>query len=76
MIELKWKRPASFDYPNIWHTFTAKDIDSDQLVEYFIADLPESQSDEALKMLTKDFCQDEPMCEAYGMNGISFSTKF
>lgn len=66
MIELKWKRPASFDYPKIWHKFTAKDVDSDRLVEYFIADLPESQHDEALKMLTEDFCKDEPMCEAYG----------
>lgn len=66
MLELKWKRPESFDYPKIWHTFTAKDIDSDRLVDYFIADLPESQNDEALKMLTQDFCKDEPMCKAYG----------
>lgn len=66
MVELKWKRPKSFDYPKIWHKFTAKDVDSDRLVEYFIADLPESQNDEALKMLTEDFCKDEPMCEAYG----------
>lgn len=66
MVELKWIRPTSFDYPKIWHKFTAKDIDSDRMVEYFIADLPESQNDEALKMLTRDFCKDEPMCEAYG----------
>lgn len=66
MVELKWKRPVSFDYPKIWHTFEAKDIDSDRPVEYFIADLPESQRDEALKMLIQDFCKEEPMCEAYG----------
>lgn len=63
---LRWKRSKSFDYPKIWHTFEAKDINSDRFVEYFIADLPYSQHDEALKLLIEQFCKEEPMCEAYG----------
>lgn len=70
MIELKWNRPKSFDYPKIWQTFRAKEMDSDRLVDYFIADLPKSQSDEALKMLIQDFCRDESICKAFGKTTI------
>lgn len=67
IFEFKWKRPGSTDFPKVWHTFMAKDIDSDELVEYRIEDLTESRSEEAIKLLVEHFCNDEPLCDAFGM---------
>lgn len=66
-IELQWKRPNSIEYPKVWHTFKAKDVNSDNLVEYRIEDLTESKYEDALAMLVEYFCRDEPTCQAYGM---------
>lgn len=68
LVELQWKRPKSTNYPNIWHTFKAKDIDSDALVEYRIEDLCESRSEDAINMMRQFFCKDEPLCVALGMS--------
>lgn len=65
-IVLKWTRPKTSEYPRIWHTFVAKDIDSDTLVEYCIQDMPESRFDEAVQLMTINFCRDEPLNEALG----------
>lgn len=65
--EFQWKRPESSDFPRVWHTFMAKDTESDDLVEYRIEDLTESRIEEAIKMLVKFFCNDEPLCAALGM---------
>lgn len=65
-IELKWKRPKSSEFPKVWHTFKAKDVESAELVEYRIQDLPESRADEALNCMIQYFCKDEPLCQAYG----------
>lgn len=66
-IELKWKRPKSSEFPKVWHTFMAKDVESTELVEYRIQDLPESRKEEALNCMVQYFCKDEPLCQAYGM---------
>lgn len=66
IIGLKWTRPKTSEYPKIWLTFEAKDIDSDKLVEYRIQDLPESRFDEAIQLMTMNFCRDEPLNEALG----------
>lgn len=65
-IDLKWQRPGSLGFPRVWHTFQAKDIGSDELVEYRIKDLPEDRFDEALEFIVPLFSKDEPLCEAYG----------
>lgn len=65
-VELKWKRPHSAEYPKVWHKFTAKDVDSDNLVEYRIEDLTESKYEASLAMMVEYFCRDEPTCAAYG----------
>lgn len=67
LFSLKWKRPESTDFPKVWHTFQAKDIDSNNLVDYTIEDLPESKFDEAISILVESFCKGEPMWMAYGM---------
>lgn len=70
IIESEWKRPESSEYPKIWHTFKARDIDSNDLVEYRIQDLPESRFAEAIKMMSTAFCRDEPITGAYGALNI------
>lgn len=66
-VDLQWKRPESLKFPKIWLTFKAKDIDSDELVEYCIQDLPESRFQDAMDFMLTIFCKDEPVSEAYGM---------
>lgn len=61
-----WKRPQSTEFPKIWRTFTAKDSDSDRLVEFRIEDLTESRYDEAIEIMVQLFCNGEPLCTALG----------
>lgn len=66
-IKLKWTRPELMDFPKIWHTFKAKDTDSDELIEYRIQDIPDSRKEEAVHCMVQQFSRDEPLCDAYGM---------
>lgn len=66
-INLKWKRPESVEYPKIWHNFKVKNINTNEVEEYRIQDLPESRTDEALDFIIQHYCKDEPICAAYGM---------
>lgn len=66
MVCLKWKRPETSEYPKTWLTFQAKDIDSNELVEYRIQDLPESRYEEAVQFMAANFCKDEPLSQAFG----------
>lgn len=59
-----WTRPANVPYPSVWHTFRAKDVDSDQLVNYVVQDLPEERFEEAIGHMLGIFIHDEPTCEA------------
>lgn len=72
--KLTWRRPETSEFPKIWSTFKAKDIDSDELVEYRIQDLPESRFEDALDFLVEILSKSEPLCEAYGKS-IFFSNK-
>lgn len=65
-ITLKWKRPSSVEYPKIWHTFKARDIDSDDLVEYRIVDVPKSRADDVYEHMRLNYILDEPVGQAFG----------
>lgn len=65
IIEPKWKRPESAER-RVWNTFKARNIDSDELVEYRIEDLPESRFQDVIDLMLPNFLRDEPLCEAYG----------
>lgn len=65
-LNLAWKRPKSSEFPKVWHTFKAKDIGSDELVEYRVQDLPESRFEDALDFMVPILSKSEPLCEAYG----------
>lgn len=59
-----WKRPENVPYPTVWHTFQAKDTDSDRLVTYRVQDLPEERFEEAIGHMMEFFVLDEPTCRA------------
>lgn len=65
-IGLRWKRPETSEYPKTWLVFKAKDIDSDELVEYRIEDLPESRFHEGVQFMASIFCKNAPLHEALG----------
>uniref|UniRef100_A0A2M4BYF9 N-acetyltransferase domain-containing protein n=1 Tax=Anopheles marajoara TaxID=58244 RepID=A0A2M4BYF9_9DIPT len=64
-----WKRPESVPYPCVWHTFQAKDTDSDRLVTYRVQDLPEDRFEEAIAHMIEYFVYDEPTCRAKNIVG-------
>lgn len=70
-LSLKWKRPDNVEYPKVWHTFMARDLDSDQLVEYRIEDLPFEKIDEVFEHMQANYIQDEPIGQVLGMTHIS-----
>lgn len=59
----KWRRPENLKFPSVWYRFKAKDLNSDNLVEYRIQDLPIDRFDDAINHMISDFIPDEPMCE-------------
>lgn len=65
-MKLTWSRPESVEYPKLWCKFRASDIDSDEIVEYRIQDLPELRIPEGIDFMAQHFCLDEPICEALG----------
>lgn len=65
-LTLKWKRPETIEFPKIWHTFEARDLYSDELVEYRIQDLPLDKTDEAFDHMVANYMQDEPIGQVLG----------
>lgn len=64
-IKLNWCRPKSVEYPKIWHTFNARDVDTDQLVQYRIQDLPQSRAEDAYQHMFEGYIQDQPIVQQY-----------
>ncbi|XP_053681237.1 uncharacterized protein LOC128732100 [Anopheles nili] len=64
---MPWVRPANVPYPNVWWTFDAADPDRDDgaLATYRVEDLTEDRFEDAIKLYTENFLDDEPLC-AYG----------
>lgn len=63
-ISLKWKRPESTEYPKVWHRFMARDLNSNDLVEYRIEDLCIEKANEAYEHMRENFLKDEPISDA------------
>lgn len=64
LLPLEWVRPAASEFPKVWRTFKAADLDSDELIEYRIQDLPEDRFDDAIKHLLANYMMDEPITSA------------
>lgn len=63
-----WRRPENVEFPSVWSTFKAKDLNSEDLVEYRVQDLPVERFEEAVKHMSTNFIPDEPMCATRGLN--------
>lgn len=63
VISLKWTRPESTEYPKVWHRFMARDLNSDNLVEYRIEDLCIENANAAYEHMRQNYLKDEPICE-------------
>lgn len=74
IIQMKWKRPDSVEYPKVWCRFQARDLNSDKLVVYRIEDLPESRIEEALLHMKENYMVDEPLGLALGKS-LQFSIR-
>lgn len=66
LSKLIWTRPKTSEYPKVWSTFKARDLDSDELVEYRVQDLPESRFEDAINHMVENFFLDEPITQALG----------
>lgn len=75
-LSLKWKRPDLVEHPKVWHTFKAKDVDSDELVEYRIQDIPSERVDEVFEHMINNYIQDEPIGQALGLYSFPNCTIF
>lgn len=72
VTNLKWKRPVTTEFPKVWHTFKARDLDSDKLVEYRIQDLPLERAEEAFEHMFANYIKDEPIGQVLGIFRIDF----
>lgn len=63
---LKWKRPKTIAYPKVWHRFMARDLNSNNLVEYRIEDLVEERVEDAFQHMRDFYFRDEPVSAALG----------
>jgi hypothetical protein len=70
ILKMKFKRPENLPFPQIYHTFMAKDKNSDEIVEYRIQDLPEELFDRVLEIYVTQFLKEEP-----ATNGLNFMQK-
>lgn len=59
-----WKRPESVPFPSVWLKFKAKDIDSDDLIEYRVQDMTETDFEVAFDHMNTYFLKDEVMNDA------------
>ncbi|XP_058823556.1 uncharacterized protein LOC131684572 [Topomyia yanbarensis] len=58
-----WIRPQKPTIPTVWHTFQARDVDSDRTVTYRVEDLTEDRHDDLIRFLSTYFLEDEPQCQ-------------
>lgn len=65
-ITFIWERPKTVEFPKIWHTFKARDLDSDELIKYRIQDLPLDRMEEAFEHMRANYNQDEPIAQVLG----------
>ncbi|XP_058839944.1 uncharacterized protein LOC131695448 [Topomyia yanbarensis] len=62
-----WTRPTNSAFPSVWHTFRAKDVDSDQLITYRVQDLTEDRFEDMVQHFLDNFIEEEPICVSKGV---------
>lgn len=64
---MPWQRPSNIPFPSVWLTFKAKDVDSDNLIEYRVQDLTEEDFEVAFDHMKTYFLRDEVMNNVMGL---------
>lgn len=64
--KLTWSRSSSVQFPQIWRIFMARDVKSDDLVEYRVQDLPTDRIDDAVQHMLTYYLKDDPVSQALG----------
>lgn len=54
-------RPSAANYPAIYHTFQARDLNSNKLVEYRVEDFPRDRYEEGIQYMVQHFFEHEVM---------------
>jgi hypothetical protein len=54
-------RPHTINYPHIYHTFQARDLHSNKLVEYRVQDFPRDRYEEGVQYMVQNFFEHEVM---------------
>lgn len=62
-MSFNWSRPSHLQYPKVWLEFKANDVDTNDLVDYTVQDLPEDRFTEAIKIMASNFLADAPMAK-------------
>lgn len=64
----KFQPPADLQFPLIYHKFTTKDKNTDDLVEYKIQDLPECDFERAIALMARDYSPEESFSRCRGVH--------
>lgn len=56
-----FKRPENLEFPQVFHTFTAKGKNIDEVIEYRVQDLPEDSYDQAVDFMVEYYLPDETL---------------
>lgn len=75
-FKFDWVKSSNVPYPNVWHRFTAKDLGTDELVEYRIEDLTEDRFEDALKHLKDNYLLDEPLVSSRSISHVNSILSF
>lgn len=68
--KLTWTRPSTVACPQIWSLFVARDVATDDMVEYRIQDLPTERIEDAMQYMLSNYLKDEPISQALGEHTI------
>lgn len=72
-MSFNWTRPSHVLYPNVWLKFKAKDVYTEDLVEYTVQDLPEDRFDDAIEVMAKHFLAHAPLAKLKnGVNDLDY----
>lgn len=65
----EWERPTdNVPFPNIWTEFYQKESkSSEKVVRYWIQDMPDDRSDEAIEFMEKYYIPDMPLTACIGL---------
>ncbi|XP_058115977.1 uncharacterized protein LOC131284423 [Anopheles ziemanni] len=62
-----WKRPDTVPFPTVWHRFSGRTPDTNDLVNYVVQDIPENRFDDCIEHMCSYLLRDEPTCRCFAL---------